>query len=433
LDEEGIRAIQITDKESNWQIAKDISSSFIGTLSGDMFAFGMGLMLLDETHLALSFGIDMMITPIVGIFCLIPVGNIVDRYRHKTILNWSISIRLVALVIFAATSDFFNGRGKLFPVILYLIINAISVNFNNAAYTASVHELVNNGKISRLSSLVQGASSLALILSSALGAALYSSTNFTIFIYVEITATGLSFLILQTMHFHYKTLDKQTYTSSQSFKSQMAGFKQGLAYVQGRLLLVGIILVAVVVNFLFTALSIGLPFILKNQLDLGNTIVGYLNSAFSFGMLAASLLMGFFSKNNNLKTKLLVPLLLLGFEFGILGLGLLAPFTVKGVGVLGSLVMFCIGVTITILNITCNVRLQTTVPTKLLGRVSSLLMVANTAVNPLGVLFFTFIFQNSGNGGFVFIINGTVMLFYTMIMTPLVMKGIKNEEKYAEK
>ncbi|WP_231920892.1 hypothetical protein [Ligilactobacillus acidipiscis] len=44
MDEEGIRAIQITDKESNWQIAKDISSSFIGTLSGDMFAFGMGLM-----------------------------------------------------------------------------------------------------------------------------------------------------------------------------------------------------------------------------------------------------------------------------------------------------------------------------------------------------------------------------------------------------
>lgn len=233
------------------------------------------------------------------------------------------------------------------------------------------------------------------------------------------------------MHFHYKTLDKQTYTSSQSFKSQMAGFKQGLTYVQGRLLLVGIILVAVVVNFLFTALSIGLPFILKNQLDLGNTIVGYLNSAFSFGMLAASLLMVFFSKSNNLKTKLLVPLLLLGFEFGILGL--LAPFTVKGVGILGSLVMFCIGVTITILNITCNVRLQTTVPTKLLGRVSSLLMVANTAVNPLGVLFFTFIFQNYGSGGFVFIINGIVMLFYTMIMTPLVMKGIKNEEKFAEK
>ena len=55
MDEEGIRAIQITDKESNWQIAKDISSSFIGTLSGDMFAFGMGLMLLDETQSSLEF------------------------------------------------------------------------------------------------------------------------------------------------------------------------------------------------------------------------------------------------------------------------------------------------------------------------------------------------------------------------------------------
>lgn len=55
MDEEGIRAIQITDKESNWQIAKDISSSFIGTLSGDMFAFGMGLVLLDEDPSSLEF------------------------------------------------------------------------------------------------------------------------------------------------------------------------------------------------------------------------------------------------------------------------------------------------------------------------------------------------------------------------------------------
>ncbi|WP_239985495.1 hypothetical protein [Liquorilactobacillus hordei] len=73
----------ITNRESDIQIFKDVLSNFIGTLSGSMFIYGMGYMLLDQTGLAMSFGIDMLITPIIGLLFLIPVGNLTDRLPHK--------------------------------------------------------------------------------------------------------------------------------------------------------------------------------------------------------------------------------------------------------------------------------------------------------------------------------------------------------------
>ena len=55
----------ITDQMSNRQIIKDFISSFISSLSGKAFNFSLGLMLLDQTKSAMSFGITMIIYPLV--------------------------------------------------------------------------------------------------------------------------------------------------------------------------------------------------------------------------------------------------------------------------------------------------------------------------------------------------------------------------------
>ncbi|WEV51224.1 hypothetical protein OZX69_00430 [Lactobacillus sp. ESL0731] len=73
----------ITNYESNLQIVKDFSSNLIGTLSGDMFSFGMGLMLLNQTGSAVSFGVSTIVGPIVSLLLFVPLGNVVDRYPHK--------------------------------------------------------------------------------------------------------------------------------------------------------------------------------------------------------------------------------------------------------------------------------------------------------------------------------------------------------------
>ncbi len=76
----------ITDQQSKIQILKDVTSSLINSLSSEMFAFGLGLMLLQTTQNAISFGLDLIVTPIISLTFMVPVGLIADKYSHKKIL-----------------------------------------------------------------------------------------------------------------------------------------------------------------------------------------------------------------------------------------------------------------------------------------------------------------------------------------------------------
>lgn len=202
--------INISNHQSSLQIFKAAASNFISSLSGKMFSFGLGLMLLDETHSAISFGINMIISPIVGLLCLVPIGNLIDTYPHKTILTGSLTVRTLALILFATSINLFTTTAKLIPIVLFLIIDAISTNINDTCYSAATHELVNGPHIQRLNSLTQSAISLSSILSPALGVGLYSLVGFSGFIILEIIATLASFSIMLTMRFHYPSTNQLT-------------------------------------------------------------------------------------------------------------------------------------------------------------------------------------------------------------------------------
>ncbi|MFD1125218.1 MFS transporter [Lentilactobacillus raoultii] len=120
--------MEITGHDSNVQIVKDFSSSLISSFSGDMFSFALGLMLLNATGLSLSFGLSMIIMPVVNLAGLIPIGNLIDSHRHKPLLLVNLGIRLTALVIYALTINLFHGVGKIIPTIIFLLINYATVS-----------------------------------------------------------------------------------------------------------------------------------------------------------------------------------------------------------------------------------------------------------------------------------------------------------------
>lgn len=285
--------INISNHQSSLQIFKAAASNFISSLSGKMFTFGLGLMLLDETHSAISFGINMIISPIVGLLCLVPIGNLIDTYPHKTILTGSLTARTLALILFAASINLFTATAKLIPIVLFLIIDAISTNINDTCYSAATHELVNAHNIQRLSSLTQSAISLSSILSPALGVGLYSLVGFSGFVILEIVATLASFGIMLTMKFHYHATNQ--FANSQhapvNSHSQFAKFHSGLNYMRSRTMIKITILLSVILNFLYTAVTIGIPYILKDQLHTGNGPIGVLETGSAIGMLLGSLLL----------------------------------------------------------------------------------------------------------------------------------------------
>ena len=73
----------ISDTASKQQIVKDFLSTFLSSLSGKAFNSGLGIMLLEQTKSAMSFGINMMIYPLVSLLLLVHICNLVDRLPHK--------------------------------------------------------------------------------------------------------------------------------------------------------------------------------------------------------------------------------------------------------------------------------------------------------------------------------------------------------------
>ena len=402
----------ISDRISNKQIIKDFISNFIGSLSGKSFNFALGLMLLDQTKSAMSFGINMIIYPLVSLIFLVPIGNLVDRYPHKKILIYNFIFRIFTFLLFYAFYFLMDSSSILYLVIPFVILHSITVNISDTCYSASIHELVNDKKIQRLSSVTQTAIAIATMLSPAIGVIFYGWLGFAGFILIEIFANLLSLGVLLSMKFYYEYNEQEN--KATNCKNPLHGVKEIIQFLKENQIVKYIILVGVILNFFYTSISIGVPFVLKEQLLLDNSTVGMLETMAAVGMLLASISMSLLpdKKENNilLSSKITMPLVLL--TMAIIGLGITFASTNSQIIIsfLGSIFMGIIAFTLVVLNIIVMTYLQSTIETKFLGRVMSTLFTLNTSIMPIGTLVFTYLFQKEVNGGLIFIFGGVTLL-----------------------
>lgn len=419
----------ISDRISNKQIIKDFISNFIGSLSGKSFNFALGLMLLDQTKSAMSFGINMIIYPLVSLIFLVPIGNLVDRYPHKKILIYNFIFRIFTFLLFYAFYFLMDSSSILYLVIPFVILHSITVNISDTCYSASIHELVNDKKIQRLSSVTQTAIAIATMLSPAIGVIFYGWLGFAGFILIEIFANLLSLGVLLSMKFYYEYNEQEN--KATNCENPLHGVKEIIQFLKENQIVKYIILVSVILNFFYTSISIGVPFVLKEQLLLDNSTVGMLETMAAVGMLLASISMSLLpdKKENNilLSSKITMPLVLL--TMAIIGLGITFASTNSQIIIsfLGSIFMGIIAFTLVVLNIIVMTYLQSSIETKFLGRVMSTLFTLNTSIMPIGTLVFTYLFQKEVNGGVIFIFGGVTLLIYIIIMLPKIFRILKIE------
>lgn len=416
----------ISDSESNQQIIKDFISNFIGSLSSKAFNFALGLMLLDQTKSAMSFGINMIIYPLVSLIFLVPIGNIVDKYRHKKILTFNFMFRMLIFLFFYVFYFLTDSSSILYLVIPFVTLHSITVNISDTCYSASIHELVNDRKIQRLSSVTQTAIAIATMLSPAIGVIFYSWIGFAGFILIEILANFLSLGVLLTMKFYYEYEEPET--TNKKLEKQLYGVQEIIHFLKENQIVKYIILVSVVLNFFYTSISIGVPFVVKEQLLLDNATVGILETMSAIGMLLASISMSLLpdkKESKLLSNKISFPLFLL--IIAIIGLGVTFSTTQSQIFIstLGGLFMGIIAFTLVVLNIVVMTYLQSTIETKFLGRVMSTLFTLNTSIMPIGTLVFTYLFQQEVNGGIIFIVGGTCLLIYTLFLLPRIFNLLK--------
>ncbi len=422
--------MEITMNESNQQIFKSVASNFVSSLSSNMFTYGLGLMLLNQTHSALSFGLEMAIVPIVSLLFMIPIGNFVDKYPHKKIILVSMLTRIVCLFVLAITINSFNGMLKFIPVCIFVSINSLAGLFATTAYSAAIHELVNDTKIHQLSSLTSATNSFTNIFAPALGVTAYTALGFQPFVWLEIAALLVSASITLVMRFHYQ--DHSANKNTIKERSQFVNFKKGLQYIAHQALIKDLILVAVVLNFMFSSITMGLPYIINTQLHLGNSLIGLLDTFSAVGGVLAGILMNFLPDNKGKRVKIIIPLFVCGFYFLSLGAIFMLLTNIKLIAFFGSVTLFIGGLGLSILNITIQIIIQKTTPTNILGRVTSTMGTACIITMPLGTLFFTFVFQSISNGAIIYLFCGIVWLITITSIAPSLNRIIKSDTNFEE-
>jgi len=399
--------VQITNRQSVIQIVKAASSDIIGTLGGDTFSFALGLMLLHTTHSAISFGLGSIIYPLVGLLLVMPVGNLVDRRRHKPLLLTSRGVALLAFVGYALLANRVSNVMALAVVVLTILACADKVT--STTYTASIHELVNDEHIKTLATIEQAATAGIQLISPVLAAALYGWIGFEGIVAVEIVAESLTWLIALSMHFHpLKATDEDT---ADTDKTQWEQFKVGLVFIRRHFTLFTIVTIGIFLNFLFSSIDVGLPYAIVQTRHLGNARLSWILSAFAGGVLVGNLVLSVLPRFKNVLVAVLRLAMLLGVLIGVIGGLFLVP--ISSFILIASLIgiSFIIGGVLAFVNTPMSVYMQMTVPTKLLGRVGSTFSTLLQLALPLGTAFYGFAFQKVSAGP-IYLATGIVIVVY---------------------
>lgn len=178
-----------------------------------------------------------------------------------------------------------------------------------------------------------------------------------------------------------------------------------------------LICIALFLNFIFAVINVGLPYIVVEHLHLGNVTLGILNSADALGMLIGNLIISVSPELRHLAKILTITMIIIGT--GLMGVGtlLMVAFDKLMVQLVGSLMLFSVGMSLVFMNTPFGIYMQKTVPTELMGRVSSTEMSLNMMSISLGTVFYSFIFQLIPNGS-VFIVSGIILVAVTGLTMP---------------
>lgn len=398
----------ITDHQSNVQLVKDFVSNFVSAFCGNMFSIAMGLMLLHETGLSISFGLSMIIVPLVDILGLIPIGNLVDRYRHKPILIINFCVRIGALIGYMLIINQFNGTDRLMPTLIFLIINYTTVSINNSGYQASVHELVNEAHIQKLNALSQSATSMAIIFSPLIAAPLYVILGFKTFLKFELIANLFALIVLGTMRFN----EKKALATNENRKRPMVLFKEGLSFLMTRKELSAFAIGGMVINVTAPLINIGIPFMVVHHLHADNLTLGIFESAIAVGLVIGNFVLTLVPTIKRIDWTTIGGLSAFSMATIIVGVIFNLHWDLSRLRIVGSVILILIGISLAILNTPMATYIQKTVPTKLLGRVSMTLTTLDMAVMPLGTVGYTVVFQQFANG-LIYVFSGSLLMIYT--------------------
>lgn len=348
------------------------------------------------------------------------VGTLVDRWNRRWIMvvaDTGIALATAVLMVL-----FFIGRIEVWHIYAITLIRSLGGAFHHPAMTSSTSLMVPNKHLARVAGVNQLLQGVVTIFAPPLGALLISVFPTQAVLAIDVVTALLAVVPLLFISIPQPprlvaqangTAQKTTYWQDLS---------AGLNYVVKWPGLLGIILLAMALNFLLSPSSSLLPLLITKGFGKGAQDLAWVESAFGVGIILGGVLL---SSWGGFKRRIMTSFM------GIIGIGIgviLAGVTPAGLFYILLAGAFLQGFSSVMANGPLHAIFQSIIAPEMQGRVFSLISAGATAMMPLSLLVAGPIADLLGVR-FWYIIGGTICILMTLaaFFIPAILNIEKNK------
>jgi MFS transporter, DHA3 family, macrolide efflux protein len=364
-----------------------LSGRLVSDLGSYLYAFVISLYVLKETGSSMTFSTVLVFNLVPRIILGPFAGVLADRMSRKTLLVLSDLLSGVALLgLFAVV---FSSGLHLAIVYTLAALLAVFNTFYQVAVNASIPNLVDEKRLTRVNSLTQSITSLTQVTSPVLGGLVYGLLDVKLFLLIN----GLSFLVsaLAGGLLSFNVVTTQVQATADKVKNRMfREMQEGFAFVKKQPALLMLVLFALVFNFLIMAgCEVPVPVLVNQVLHMSSQQFGIISAAFPIGGVVGSLVLSFlpeFDKKFKVFTISFLIHAILVVLCGVPGLPALQQVAQSGLFSMYTVVYFVFGIVVVFINVPVSTMLMQTTSDEYRGRVFGLIGSLSSVVSPLGLL-----------------------------------------------
>lgn len=377
-------------KKATYHLYTFSISKFISTFGSTIYTFGLSLYVLALTGSATSFAVT-VICNVLPKTVLAPIaGYAADRYPKKAVVVISQSISILsigALLVYSAAAGL-----SLAAVYTATVLVSASSMFTSVAFSSSIANLIDPARIQKAMAYNQSAVSMATIGGPVIGGLLFGFVSMNVFLLIQLCAYTAAVLLEATMNFKLYSV-RAAEERGRGSGGPIASIREGFRYLKTKRIVMVIAAAAVGINFFFSAMMVGLPFIVVEEMNISSAHFGMIEAMIAVGMLAGSV---YFSFRKEVRFPLLFSkrglMALSGLLAGV-GLPLVLEMPKTANIFYFLILMLFFGIALVSVNTPIGIMMQKDVEEEYRGRVFGFVESAAMAMMPLGMLVFGLLFD----------------------------------------
>ncbi|HYE12672.1 MAG TPA: MFS transporter [Patescibacteria group bacterium] len=366
-----------------------LGGKLVSSLGTYIYSFAISLYILKVTGSGTSFAFSLLVGTLPRVLLSPIAGSVADRVdRKKMMVGLDFLSGAVVLTLLVLSLTY----GLMLPFI-YATTFTLSVisTFFITTDNAAIPRLVSDKKLIKINSYSRAIDSGSSILGPVLGGLAFGFVSMNLFLMIN----GISFILSAIselfIDFNFnKPKEEKKVDSAMSMNAVWKDIKEVFAFIKSNKILLAIIPFSMSFNFLISAtFNVTLPYLINNVLGLPASQYGFIEGAFSAGMLTAAIVIAKLPEKEKKLKGLVIGIGGMGLAtiiMGIPGLGILNGFHMMLTFGLYIAMAFLLSFFILMIDMPLMVVMQRAIPNEMLGRVWGVMGTLSGGLMPLGIV-----------------------------------------------